>query len=286
MGIMEAKPKHIQNIYNEEALERNSTVSKIDTVQYQFLNTCHEEVRNMQNRYTGDIGDFGKLGLLRMLASAGLTIGINWYLTPDERHNNDGRHVQYLNSDRFRECDEDLWLALKHIVATEQRSIDALQSNRLLDAIYFPALLDFNGKSKSERRQYRENWHLQALARLSGVDVVFADPDNGLVVPSAIGKVKENKYVKPNELGGYFKQGSSVVYYQHKARRVDSFYTEQHNMLIQDDVFKDSIGFALKFKTTSQRYYFFIAQTCHKAIIENVIQRMLSSSWGEHFCVL
>ena len=43
----------------------------------------------MQNRYTGDIGDFGKLGLLRVLQESGLTIGVNWYLVPDENHNSD-----------------------------------------------------------------------------------------------------------------------------------------------------------------------------------------------------
>ena len=70
----------------------------------------------MQNRYTGDIGDFGKLGLLRVLQSAGLSIGLNWYLTPDETHNGDGRHVSYLGLQEFRACDEGLWLALRAIV--------------------------------------------------------------------------------------------------------------------------------------------------------------------------
>lgn len=31
----------------------------------------------MQDRYAGDIGDFGKLGMLRALASAGFSIGNN-----------------------------------------------------------------------------------------------------------------------------------------------------------------------------------------------------------------
>ena len=31
----------------------------------------------MQNRYTGDIGDYSKLGLLRALQSAGFSIGLN-----------------------------------------------------------------------------------------------------------------------------------------------------------------------------------------------------------------
>ena len=46
----------------------------------------------MQNRYAGDIGDYGKLGLLRSLSRTGLRIGVNWYLTPDEDRNGDGRH--------------------------------------------------------------------------------------------------------------------------------------------------------------------------------------------------
>lgn len=50
----------------------------------------------MQDRYTGDIGDFGKLGLLRILESQGLTIGINWSRTPDEDHNDDGKYTKYL----------------------------------------------------------------------------------------------------------------------------------------------------------------------------------------------
>ena len=37
----------------------------------------------MQNRYAGDVGDFGKIGLLRQLAAAGYHIGVNWYLAPD-----------------------------------------------------------------------------------------------------------------------------------------------------------------------------------------------------------
>lgn len=35
----------------------------------------------MQDRYVGDVGDFGKIGMLRQLEEAGLRIGVNWYLT-------------------------------------------------------------------------------------------------------------------------------------------------------------------------------------------------------------
>ena len=47
----------------------------------------------MKNQYLGDIGDYGKYGLLRFLASKGIQIGVNWYLTKND-NSNDGRGTQ------------------------------------------------------------------------------------------------------------------------------------------------------------------------------------------------
>ena len=102
----------------------------------------------MQNRYTGDIGDFGKLGLLRVLQLAGLKIGVNWYLTPDEKHNHDGCYVGYLKNESDRICDETLWKELKHIVQDATRKVQALQNDRILKAVFYSALLDFSEKTK------------------------------------------------------------------------------------------------------------------------------------------
>lgn len=33
----------------------------------------------MQDRYAGDVGDYGKIGLLKCLQAHGFTIGVNWY---------------------------------------------------------------------------------------------------------------------------------------------------------------------------------------------------------------
>ena len=92
----------------------------------------------MQNRYTGDIGDFGKLGLLRVLQAAGFSIGVNWYLTPDENHNQDGKHTNY---DDLRSCDESLWRELKQIVDSD-RNVAALQTDRIQKATFYPEPLD------------------------------------------------------------------------------------------------------------------------------------------------
>lgn len=110
---------------------------------------------SMQNRYTGDIGDFGKLGILRQLNQAGLSVGVNWYLTPDETHNGDGRHIEYLQKRDFSNCDETLWCALKQIVNSGLRQVSALESSGLLQARYYSKPLDFTGISKPMREAIR-----------------------------------------------------------------------------------------------------------------------------------
>ena len=52
----------------------------------------------MQDRYAGDVGDFGKLALLRALAP-GRRLRVCWYRCSGAGEtNDDGRHVDYLES--------------------------------------------------------------------------------------------------------------------------------------------------------------------------------------------
>ena len=240
----------------------------------------------MQNRYTGDIGDFSKLGLLRALQAAGLSIGLNWYLTPDETHNTDGRHVDYLKQEKYRACDPGLWLGLKAIVDGESREVRHMENDGILQATFFSDCLDFSGKKKVERIERRAEWFTKSLDAMAGNDIVCVDPDNGLVVRSAIGRPKENKYVLPEELASYYAQGSTVVYYQHKARYKDEHYTRQLEELLRIEDLPGASGLALKFEKVSQRYYMFLIQPCHKEAVENAVKDMLSTAWGDHFRLL
>jgi len=58
----------------------------------------------MQDRYTGDIGDFGKYSLLRNLTRDDLCLGVIWYLNGKQEKNADGRFVQYLCPFRAIRC--------------------------------------------------------------------------------------------------------------------------------------------------------------------------------------
>ena len=240
----------------------------------------------MQNRYTGDIGDYSKLGLLRALQSAGFSIGLNWYLTPDETHNSDGRHVRYLYQDEYRKCDEELWLGLKAIVDGKNRKVRNMESDAILKAAFFSDCLDFRGMKKAERIERRREWFAKSLGVLAGKDIVCVDPDNGLVVQSALGGPKENKYVLPEEIARYYAQGSTVVYYQHKARCKDERYIEQLEQLLRREDLPDASSLALKFEKVSQRYYLFVIQPEHKEAVERAVKDMLATAWGDYFQLL
>ncbi|WP_087431058.1 hypothetical protein [Collinsella sp. An307] len=254
-----------------------------------FLIIPRQEVlrkKTMQNRYTGDIGDFSKLGLLRALQAAGLSIGLNWYLTPDETHNTDGRHVDYLKQEKYRACDPGLWLGLKAIVDGENREVSYMEDDDILRASFFSDCLDFRGKKKAKRIDDRAEWFEKSLSKMASNDIVCVDPDNGLVVPSAKGRPKENKYVLPEELAAYYAQGSTVVYYQHKARRKDPFYTDQLEKLLRREDLTGASGLSLKFEKVSQRYYMFLIQPRHKEAVEKAVRDMLVTAWGDHFRLL
>ena len=234
----------------------------------------------MQNRYTGDIGDFSKLGLLRALSNAGLTIGLNWYLTPNETHNDDGKHIKYLSqAEQYRFLDSQLFDELKTIIASGRREVSAMEKPEILEAKFFSEILDYPRASKT--REVRDGWHNRALHEMKGNDIVCLDPDNGLIVPSSTGTKRENKYVLREELYEYYHQGSSVIYYQHKARRKDEYYQEQYASLISS--YPGATGLIMKFRTTSQRYYMFLLQPQHEERVKETLLKMLTSGWENHF---
>ncbi len=167
----------------------------------------------MQNRYAGDVGDFIKLGLIRHLAAEDPSFGVHWYLTPDEAHNADGKHVAYVEPGNrqhasLKACDPDLMRCLTCVVAGS-RSVRALEDSGALPvgASTFGEVLD--------RSVDRQAWHQRALAALVSADTVFVDPDNGLASASGRPTIK---HVLTRELADYAAHGQSLVVYHHADR--------------------------------------------------------------------
>ena len=102
----------------------------------------------MQDLYVGDIGDFGKYGLLRKVCGSDLTLAINWYKVSPKTLNkqNDGRYIDYLSQPKqYRYYDTVLFDTLQTIVLKEsQRTICEIEKSGLLDAIFFSDNISIN----------------------------------------------------------------------------------------------------------------------------------------------
>ena len=174
----------------------------------------------MQNRYTGDIGDFVKYGLLRAL-SARRRLGVAWYLHPDAGPAGDGGHIEYLDQpERWHYLDPQLFETLATIVSRGDRSVRAVQRSGVLGAAEFSdEPLDVSRVPWRDRRHWRRRWFEAVQNRLSDCEVVFADPDNGLVPddrfrPERKKDAKRIPVVEANTLA----EGRIAVIYHHNGR--------------------------------------------------------------------
>ncbi|OGA20760.1 MAG: hypothetical protein A3I02_05320 [Betaproteobacteria bacterium RIFCSPLOWO2_02_FULL_67_26] len=174
----------------------------------------------MQNRYTGDIGDFAKYGLLRALG-AGLRIGIAWYLFPDEPHNSDGGHVEYLEDPaKWRDMDPELYDRLRAIVQSDRRDVQQIEESGLFhDALFSSVPLAFRGDAKSRAKQ-RADWFRDVLIKLADCNVVFADPDNGLCEDRQFSTSDKAAWKRiPLSEAHVLAAGRTGVIYHHNTRR-------------------------------------------------------------------
>lgn len=241
----------------------------------------------MQDRYAGDIGDYGKIALLNELQNQGLSIGINWYRTnplPFEMKSN-GRYKQndggYFVSSELKECDPALAVTLTKIATDEHnRSVCSLESANLIPgAVYFRDTVPVEN---------RETWHAQALSffRENNTELVFLDPDNGLLVSSV---KKENprsvKYAFYEEVADYLNDKHSVLIYNHRSRKPELQYFREIESQLREKIperLRDIEIFTITFPRFSVRDYFAIpASPEHAEMIRNAFSTMLSGIWKE-----
>ena len=244
----------------------------------------------MQDRYAGDVGDFGKFSLLRTLSEAiDSRLGVVWYRFPDESHNGDGRHVDYINKPQYSACDKELVMHLSKVVYGE-RSVAHLEQLNILpnDTVYFSEILDFHliyptqtKTDKAERRIGRLRWLADAVKAVEKSKIIFVDPDNGLEVKSTpnIYQMKSGKYTYISELQSLF-NGKDICVIYHHLNRNEKHEVQIHNRAQQ---LKSSIPgiervFALRFWPYSPRAFFICASADSSSSIKNIIKDYYSGA--------
>ena len=230
----------------------------------------------MKNQYFGDINDYRKYGLLRsLLLGNELTALVAWMLTPDDG-GQDGSARSYLEQpNRWRHFDPSLYdglLELKH-GSTSQSVQDLEASNLLPRTSYF-------SETVPDQKAQRGSWSNMLYQFASGVaaDLVFVDPDNGILVPSRpIGSQDSSKYVSWQELSSLWSMGHSLLIYQHFPRVSREIYIRRTVQAVNAQLNAGSVV-ALR---TPRVLFILAAQPEHKEVLHRAIAENLATWQGQ-----
>lgn len=256
----------------------------------------------MQDRYTGDVGDFGKYGLLRFLTgNQTRRLGVVWYLCPNETGNNDGRHVAYLSDNRLAKCDPELFGLLNRVVKSGNRCVNEIERSHVLGVStrFFSRRLEFSEcdapaytpRGREQRIELREGWVREAVSAMADCQIVFLDSDNGPEIPSASYYSKQSpKFVTKKELDTFFRGESleTLILYQHFCRHKKY---GNHKKQIEDKAkeIRAALGIganvlALRYHQVSPRAYFLVSKSMdvHESMIQQ-LNRFLNCGWDTCF---
>lgn len=259
----------------------------------------------MQDCYVGDVGDFGKYGLLRALCpakedSAGprLSLGVVWYHVPNEEYKNDGMETKYLNCTKdnlvyFESCDPPLYDKLKIIVVNNRRKVESIREDGVLtscevfyeDILTFDGMPNFSPTARDMRLKRRRKWIEGAYKKMHGVDVVFFDPDNGLEVTSTARHNKKGpKYIFFDELVPYWLNGKSLIIYQHLNMRItaEKQIAERRSQILKHLKCRSGM-FTLLYHREVSRFFLVIPAERHRDTLLKRADCFVRGIWGQHF---
>ena len=199
----------------------------------------------MQDRFVGDVGDFGKYGLLRTLTRGlagceqdkptgygdggrALRLGVIWYyVATDGALPSIGPAFNYLNQTtplhrRIRMCDQELFAVLSSMVAKGDRRIVSVEQSGALPAGTVYVREPINGVLP------RSRWLFQAADAVRDCELVFLDPDKGLVFDEGNPNGVSHEHASYQEVAQLWGRGKSLIIYQDASRRdVPTFAHEQ-----------------------------------------------------------
>lgn len=185
----------------------------------------------MKNQYFGDINDYKKYSLLKLLSRYGqIETTVCWLLTNGEDGSN-GSRIKYLEQpDKWRKFDPMLYEYLrKQVLELKNRNVNVLEKADLFESFrFFPRIIE-------DDIQARENFFNDFLRFAKGTQLVFLDPDNGLEIKSIPrGRKASSKYIYWEEVQAVHEAGHSILIYQHFPRRARKPYIEDIVNRIRD----------------------------------------------------
>jgi hypothetical protein len=247
----------------------------------------------MQNRYVGDIGDYGKYALLRHLCGSEkgglIRLAVVWCLFPDETLSNDGKHISYLRDSDFAKLDPDLHKALSSIVALGRHISNIAEFGCLPPSTVFftpPVLVPGDTRAgPADRIRHRDGWLRECLVQTRNCELVFFDPDNGLEIPSVPKHhPKAGKYIYWDELVPFWNRGDTLLIYHHLNRTDLAAQQVQSLKLRFAAVFDQAAVVPLVFRRGSSRVFWLVH---HGDSLGRELERrataLLNTGWSRHY---
>jgi len=176
----------------------------------------------MKNQYFGDINDYKKYALLRLLSNSGeMKIAVCWMLTADDQRS-EGQRITYLSQPtKWRMYDAALFdRLLPCLTDPTKRNVSWAEIAEVVPgAKYYTELLIDN-------RFERERYFRELGEFVRTCDLTFFDPDNGLEVKSKpYGRRDSSKFLYWRELERVWADGQSILLYQHFRREERAEFT-------------------------------------------------------------
>lgn len=227
----------------------------------------------MKNQYFGDINDYLKYGLLRMIGQVtGLQLAVCWMLTPkDDRR--DGGKTAYLNApEKWRRYDLELFDTLQQAVDQNCRAVQVAHEMNIVPAAgYFSQDLQ---DGISSRTAFFMGMEYAAAASA----LVFFDPDNGMEVKSKPkGRKDSSKYLYWDEVRRFSDLGKSLIVFQHFAREKRDVHIDRLQQRFKTECGGRWVGVL----RTSNVAYFVVPAPAHEKALQAACQAVCTA-WQPH----
>ncbi len=243
----------------------------------------------MQDKYVGDVGDYGKYGLLSQIwieSGRRIKLGVNWfYVTRPEIKKHDGRYIDYLkkpNCEKFRPYFPELFDELRTIVYEKRRNLREIENSAVAlprGSRVYSEPVPYKALSLDQRAVNRETWFQNSLQELAKCDLIFLDPDNGIQT-NKVRKTQGDatKYVFEDEIKRYYESGKSLIIYNHKGRIREREYKKKFRTISRCIKSPNELR-VLRFNRFSVRYYVFVTQPRHVPLINETITNLTKNDF-------
>lgn len=223
----------------------------------------------MKEQYVGDVNDYRKYALLRLLGRSGLGLGVCWMLTPNDGRS-DGNKLGYLDQQKQGGHDPELFALLRRVRdEPDARRLILIEGSEILPGTVFVNTI------VPETLFERQLWFRQASAELTETDLIFFDPDNGIEVGSvAKGRRNSSKYVYCDELAATYRAGHSLLIYQHFQRKErESFIRD-----VADDLRRVAANAEIWAVRTSHVVFLLAIQPRHQPTLSAAARHVLETA--------